>query len=45
VEAGKYADLVILKENPLLNIEVCRKPYIVIKNGRIYDVGKILFDV
>jgi imidazolonepropionase-like amidohydrolase len=42
VEAGKYADLAILKENPLQNIETCRKPYIVIKDGRIYDTDKIL---
>lgn len=44
VEAGKYADLVILKENPLQNIGACRNPYLVIKSGRIYDVGKILFN-
>jgi imidazolonepropionase-like amidohydrolase len=44
VEAGKYADLVILKENPLEKIEACRKPHIVIKNGEIYDVGKIIFN-
>ncbi len=43
VEAGKYADLVILKENPLEKIEACRKPQMVIKDGKIYDVGKILF--
>jgi len=44
VEAGKYADLVILKENPLEKIEACRKPHMVIKNGEIYDVGKIVFN-
>jgi imidazolonepropionase-like amidohydrolase len=43
VEMGKYADLVILKENPLEKIEACRKPQMVIKDGNIYDVGKILF--
>jgi imidazolonepropionase-like amidohydrolase len=43
VEAGKYADLVIMTENPLEKIEACRKPYLVIKDGRIYDVDKIQF--
>ena len=45
VEAGKYADLTILQENPLEKIETCRKPQTVIKNGEIYDVGKIVFTV
>jgi imidazolonepropionase-like amidohydrolase len=45
VEAGKYADLTILQENPLEKIEACRKPQMVIKNGEIYDVGKIVFNV
>jgi len=44
-EAGKCADLVILKENPLKKIEACSKPQMVIKDGKIYDVGKILFNV
>jgi imidazolonepropionase-like amidohydrolase len=44
VEAGKYADLTVLKENPLEKIETCRKPQMVIKNGDIYDVGKIEFN-
>jgi len=41
LEAGKYGDLVILKENPLQNIETCRQPQLVIKEGRIYEVGNI----
>jgi imidazolonepropionase-like amidohydrolase len=44
VEEKKYADLVILKENPLEKINVCRKPQMVIKGGKIYDVGKIMFN-
>ena len=44
VEAGKYADLVILKENPLEKIETCRQPQMVIKDGTIYDVDKIVFN-
>lgn len=45
VEAGKFADLTILQENPLEKIETCRKPQMVIKNGDVYDVGKIVFNV
>ncbi len=42
VETGKYADLVILNGDPLQNIETCRQPQMVIKDGRIYDVDKIM---
>jgi imidazolonepropionase-like amidohydrolase len=45
VEVGKYADLTILQENPLKKIETCRKPQLVIKNGEIYDVDKIKFNM
>jgi len=38
VEKGKFADLVVLKENPLEKIEACRTPRMVIKEGRIYDM-------
>ena len=41
VEVGKYADLTILQENPLIKIETCRKPQMVIKNGEVYDTDKI----
>jgi len=44
VEKGKYADLTILEENPLKKIESCRKPQIVVRNGEVYDVGKIVFN-
>jgi imidazolonepropionase-like amidohydrolase len=40
IEKGKYADMVAFKENPLLKIEACRTPQIVIKEGRLYDVAK-----
>lgn len=43
IDAGKYADLVILKDNPLQKIEACRKPQMVVKDGKLYDVGKIVF--
>lgn len=44
VEASKCADLAILEENPLEKIEAYRKPQMVVKDGKIYDVGKILFN-
>lgn len=44
VDKGKYADLVVLKENPLENIKACRNPQAVIKDGKIYDVSKIIFN-
>jgi imidazolonepropionase-like amidohydrolase len=40
IEEGKFADMVVLKENPLEKIEACRTPHMVIKEGRIYDVSK-----
>jgi imidazolonepropionase-like amidohydrolase len=40
IEKGKFADMVALKENPLIKIETCRVPQLVIKEGRIYDVTK-----
>jgi len=43
VDSGKLADLVVLRENPLKKIEACRQPSLVIKDGKIYDVGKIAF--
>lgn len=44
VDKGKYADLTVLKENPLENIKTCRIPQVVIKGGKIYDVSKISFN-
>lgn len=38
IEKGKYADIVVLKANPLDKIEACRAPELVIKDGRVYDV-------
>ena len=40
IEKGKFADMVAFKENPLIKIEACRVPQVVIKEGRIYDVAK-----
>ena len=44
VTQGKYADLTVLKENPLENIKACRNPQVVIKEGKVYDVSKISFN-
>lgn len=35
VETGKYADLLILRANPLENLEAMREPYAVVKEGRV----------
>lgn len=43
IDVGKFADMVILKDNPLKKIEACRRPSLVIKNGKIYDAAKITF--
>jgi imidazolonepropionase-like amidohydrolase len=37
IEAGKWADLVVLRGNPLTDIKRTRDPRLVIKAGRIYD--------
>jgi len=37
IEAGKWADLVIVRGNPLQDIRRVRLPRLVIKAGRIYD--------
>jgi len=42
IEAGKYADLVILDENPLKNIMTCRYPELVFKGGKLLFQSKDL---
>jgi imidazolonepropionase-like amidohydrolase len=37
IEAGKWADLVVLRGNPLRDIRATRSPRVVIKAGRVYD--------
>jgi imidazolonepropionase-like amidohydrolase len=37
IEAGKWADLVVLRGNPLQDIRRVRNPRVVIKAGRVYD--------
>jgi hypothetical protein len=37
IEPGKWADLVVVRGNPLVDVRVVRNPRIVIKAGRVYD--------
>jgi imidazolonepropionase-like amidohydrolase len=41
IEAGKWADLVILRSNPLADIRATRSPRMVIKAGRVYDPAEL----
>jgi imidazolonepropionase-like amidohydrolase len=42
VEAGKLADFVILRANPLDNISNVRQVHRVVKGGVVYDPEKLL---
>ncbi|HKK27952.1 MAG TPA: amidohydrolase family protein [Gemmatimonadota bacterium] len=42
VEAGKYADLVVVEGNPLADIRATRNVRMVMKSGRIYDPKELL---
>jgi imidazolonepropionase-like amidohydrolase len=41
VEAGKFADMVLVEGNPLDNISNLRNNKYVVVNGRIYDCAKL----
>lgn len=41
IEPGKMADLIVVKENPLENIQTLRHVTMVIKEGRIFDKVKV----
>jgi len=42
IEAGKLADLVVVRGNPLMDITIARDIELVIKNGEIYRPGELL---
>jgi imidazolonepropionase-like amidohydrolase len=42
IEAGKWADLVVVRGNPLADIRRMRLPRIVIKAGRVYDPAELM---
>jgi hypothetical protein len=41
IEAGKLADILVLDQNPLVNIKNTNTLKYVIKNGRIYDANTL----
>ncbi|HSM59447.1 MAG TPA: amidohydrolase family protein [Longimicrobiales bacterium] len=45
VEVGKYADLLIVRGNPLEDIRATRDGYRVVKAGRVYDPAALLASV
>jgi adenine deaminase len=45
IEAGKLADMFVIKGNPLEQIRNTRSVHTVIKNGVIYDTGELLRSV
>ena len=45
VEAGKWADLVVVRCDPLTNIRCTRLPRVVIKAGRVYDPAALMKSV
>jgi len=38
IDKGKLADMVVLTANPLVKLETCRNPYMVIRGGQIYNI-------
>ncbi|HEY4302898.1 MAG TPA: amidohydrolase family protein [Gemmatimonadaceae bacterium] len=42
IEAGKWADLVVVRGNPLQDIKRTRLPRVVIKAGRVYDPAALM---
>ena len=45
IEAGKWADLVVVRGNPLADIRRTRLPRVVIKAGRVYDPDALMKSV
>jgi imidazolonepropionase-like amidohydrolase len=42
IEAGKWADLVVVRGNPVQDIRRARLPRVVIKAGRVYDPEQLM---
>jgi imidazolonepropionase-like amidohydrolase len=42
IEAGKWADLVVVRGNPLQDIRRMRLPRLVVKAGRVYDPAELM---
>jgi imidazolonepropionase-like amidohydrolase len=42
IEVGRWADLVVVRGNPLTDVRVVRQPRVVIKAGRVYDPEALL---
>ncbi|MCZ6837612.1 MAG: amidohydrolase family protein [Planctomycetota bacterium] len=45
IEVGKFADLIVIKGDPLKDIRNTRNVYTVIKNGEVYDSAELLKSV
>ena len=45
IEVGKWADLVVVRGNPLADIRRTRQPRLVIKAGRVYDPDALMKSV
>jgi len=45
IEPGKWADLVVVRGNPLADIRRVRLPRVVIKAGRVYDPETLMKSV
>src|SRR5688500_9486665 len=42
IEVGKWADLVVVRGNPLADIRRTRQPRVVVKAGRVYDPATLM---
>ena len=45
IETGKWADLVVVRGNPLADVRRTRLPRLVIKAGRVYDPAALMKSV
>ena len=45
IEVGKWADLVVVRGNPVADIRRTRQPRLVIKAGRVYDPTALMMSI